>query len=399
MSDIRVIAVGTPPTFRQQVARALGAGIDEIEWMPSVTAVEGYLADEHLSAGVLVLSPAIKEPDAFGLADFVNRTTPSTAVIMVRDRVLNGLHSAAMRAGIRDVVDLSRGSEDLAEALRGALSWSSRLYSVTENSNGRVPGRRGTLLSVFSSKGGTGKSFLSCNLAAAIATQTGKDTALVDVDLEMGDVFAYYGSEPTRSFENLIAIGGRGDRQSIMDVGTPFLDHLWGYGSPSDPAATPVPGEAVGKVLRAIQGAFDYVIVDCPAAYSDHVLASFDLAEQIVLITGLDVVGVRHLSIALRTLLSLGLPREKFHVVLNRADSKVGLSPNGVERILNIRVDGMIPSSRLVPASLNKGRPVYLEEPKSEVTRAIASFASKLTAGAELARPAQQPRRGLFSKR
>ena len=75
---------------------------------------------------------------------------------------------------------------------------------------------------------------------------------------------------------------------------------------------------------------------------------------------GHDVVGVRHLSLALQTFLSLGFPRERFRVVLNRADSKVGLSPLDVERVMKVKVDTQIPSSRLVPVSLNRGEPVVV---------------------------------------
>ena len=71
--DRTVVAVGAPPTFRHQVARALAADPESIEWMPSVSAAESALTEARSRPNVLVLSPAIKEPDAFGLAEFVGR--------------------------------------------------------------------------------------------------------------------------------------------------------------------------------------------------------------------------------------------------------------------------------------------------------------------------------------
>jgi len=134
----------------------------------------------------------------------------------------------------------------------------------------------------------------------------------------------------------------------------------------------------------------------------------FDLSDMICLVTSLDVVGVKHLSKALDTLLTIGLPRERFRVVLNRADSKVGLDASDVERVMKIRVDAMIPSSRLVPTSLNKGRPVVLEEPSSEVAQAINSLASRFAGsatqvgelgGIEIADDKrQQKKKGLFAR-
>jgi pilus assembly protein CpaE len=147
-------------------------------------------------------------------------------------------------------------------------------------------------------------------------------------------------------------------------------------------------------------------VVDASADYTDLALACFDLSDAICLVTGLDVVGVKHLSKALETLLSIGLPRERFRIVLNRADSKVGLDAGDVERVMKIRVDTMVPSSRLVPTSLNKGRPVYLEEPGSEVADSIRQLAQKFT-GAKRAPTEPLPeeqtqngkqRRGLFRR-
>ena len=93
---------------------------------------------------------------------------------------------------------------------------------------------------------------------------------------------------------------------------------------------------------------------------------------------------MKHLSKSLDTLLTIGLPRERFRVVLNRADSKVGLDASDVERVMKINVDAMIPSSRLVPTSLNKGRPVVLDEPNSEVAQAVRQLAIRFAGQAEM---------------
>src|SRR5207249_11266109 len=120
------------------------------------------------TAEVMVLSPGVKETDAIGLAQFVVRTSPTTAVVLVRERgVMNGLLPEAMRAGIRDVVDLSRGNNELREALQRAVAWASQVRTAGGGGvDTGVPTSKGTMISVFSSKGGTGKTFLTTNLAA-----------------------------------------------------------------------------------------------------------------------------------------------------------------------------------------------------------------------------------------
>src|SRR4029450_4646798 len=113
----QVIAVGTPQSFRAALARSLEVEDDAVGWVQSVVAAEEILvdSDDH-SAHVLVVSPEVREPDALGLAEFVGRVAPMTAVVVVRDKSGNGLLPAAMRAGIRDVVDLTRGAEELRDA-------------------------------------------------------------------------------------------------------------------------------------------------------------------------------------------------------------------------------------------------------------------------------------------
>jgi pilus assembly protein CpaE len=392
MTEASVVAVGTPQSFRQQLARALEVETEEIGWVQSATAAEELLIQAYHPVDVLVLSPEVKEPDALGLAEFVGRQAPGTAIVLVRDHTWNGLLPAAMRAGIRDVVDMTQGSV-----------WASNLRSVTSVSHDSGQSAKGRIISVFSSKGGSGKTFLTSNLATAIADLTGQDTAVVDLDFDMGDVFTYFGREPVTSIQELMELGEGADRDRLRQVGVQLGDNLWGFGAPPDPAAEAPAGEAIGKFLRAIRGEFSQVIVDASVDYSDSALVCFDLSDVICLVTSLDVVGVKHLSKGLDTLLSIGLPRDRFRVVLNRADSKVGLDATDVERVMKIQVDAMIPSSRLVPTSLNKGRPVVIDEPTSDVAIAVRQLAQRFigvseSEEVEAAAATRGKKRKLFSR-
>jgi pilus assembly protein CpaE len=383
VTDASVVAVGTPQSFRQQVARAIELGAEEVGWVQSATAAEELLINAYQPIDVLVLSPEVKEPDALGLAEFVGRQAPGTAMVLVRDHTWNGLLPAAMRAGIRDVVDMTQGAEELRDAVDRAIVWATNLRSAAVSQADGTPLQRGRILSIFSSKGGTGKTFLTSNLATAISEVTGQDSAVVDLDIDMGDVFTYFGREPSASIQDLMALGEGADRAAIRSIGVQLSEHLWGFGAPPDPAAEAPAGEAIGKFLRALRSEFAWVVVDASVDYSDSALVCFDLSDSICLVTGLDVVGVKHLSKSLDTLLTIGLPRERFRVVLNRADSKVGLDASDVERVMKISVDAMIPSSRLVPTSLNKGRPVVLDEPNSEVAQAVRQLAVRFAGQAE----------------
>ncbi len=403
MIQQQVIAVGTPQSFRTALARSLEVEPDEVGWVQSVTAAEEILVETDTVAHVLVLSPEVKEPDALGLAEFVGRAAPMTAIVMVRDKAWNGLLPAAMRAGIRDVVDLTQGSEELRDAVERAILWAENV-SQLRGQLASKPKQRGTVISVFASKGGVGKTFLTTNLAAALADISKQDTAVADLDVDMGDVFSYFGREPTKAMYDLISLGEGADRETVFANATKLDEHLWGFGAIPDPSVQPPGGEAVGKYLRMLRTNFAYVVVDASADYTDLALACFDLSDAICLVTALDVVGVKHLSKALETLLTIGLPRERFRIVLNRADSRVGLDAADVERVMKIQVDTMIPSSRLVPTCLNKGRPVVMEEPSSEVSDSIRRLATRFVGspkpreGELMLMPSQQGKRKLFKR-
>lgn len=402
MTEPSVVAVGTPQSFRQQLARALEVEPDEIGWVQSCTAAEEMLISTARPVDVLVLSPEVKEPDALGLAEFVGRSAPATAIVLVRDHTWNGLLPAAMRAGIRDVVDLTQGTEELRDAVERAITWATNLRSI--GTQVVAPKQRGKIVSIFSSKGGSGKTFLTSNLATALAEMAGgKDVAVVDLDIDMGDVFTYFGTEPQGSISDLMELGEANDPGAVRAGGRKLGEHLWGYAAQPDPTAEAPAGEAVGKFLRALRNEFAFVVVDASVDYSDAALVCFDLSDTIILVTALDVVGVKHLSKALDTLLAIGIPRDRFRIVLNRADSKVGLEAGDVERVMKIQVDAMIPSSRLVPMALNKGRPVVLDEPRSEVAQAIRALASRFTGAGSLEEAAAEhaaPRKrgGLFRR-
>jgi pilus assembly protein CpaE len=393
--EYRALAVGAPPTFRQDVARALGASTEAVGWLANVAEAERALAGDR-NTDLLVLSPQVADTDALSIADFINRTSPTTAVVLVRDGSPNGLLPMAMRAGIRDVVNATNGAEELQEALERAMKWSASLKAAS----GTVgePGVSGKIYSVFSSKGGTGKTFLACNLAVAIAEKTGHETALIDLDVDMGDVFSYFGTDASRPLHDLISVGEDADAEALKSVGTKLGDNLWAFGAPHDPTAAGISGDSITKVLKSIQRAFPYTIIDATADYSDLALSSFDNSTEVLLISALDVVGVKHLGKAIETLMSIGVPEERLRIILNRADSKVNLTPEDVERVMNIKVDDLLPSSRLVPLSLNNGRPVFLEEPKSEVAKSIGAIADKLIADDPGASPVQKPKRRLFGR-
>jgi pilus assembly protein CpaE len=275
-------------------------------------------------------------------------------------------------------VDLTKGRDEFKDALRRAVEWSAGMRG-TSNGNGSH-GPTGVVVSIFSTKGGTGKTFLSCNLAAALAERSGSRVALVDLDHDLGDVFASFRVEPSRTLQELLTLDEGADVETIAQLGTPLVKGVTGFGSRPDPRAEPIPGAAIARMLSALKEAFPFTVVDATSEYADHVLAALDLSDAVCLITGLDAIGVRHMTIAMQTLQNLGVPRDRLRFVVNRADSKVDLTVQDIERLVGVRIDGRIPSSPLVPRSLNRGRILWAEQRRSDVAKSIEAFADLLRA-------------------
>jgi pilus assembly protein CpaE len=377
MRRSRIAAVSTSEQFQDLVNGIWGATTDDVDWLPSLATAQRAV-EEGEAPNVIVLGPAVREEEASAFAQFATREAPSMAVIVVRDEPVDGAFPRLVRSGVRDVVDLTRGSSDLREVLGRAIDWSSGVRGVSTRDEDEGDRLRGAIVSVFSTKGGTGKTFLSCNLAAALAERSASKVALVDLDHDLGDVFAYFGTTPTRPLDELLALEDGADAEDVTQLGTALVGNVTGYGSPPDPQAPPIANSSISRMLRILREAFPFTVIDAGAEYSDHILTALELSDAICLISGLDAIGVRHLTLAMHTLERVGIPRDRFRIVLNRANSKVDLGVEDVERLLGVRVDARIPSSALVPRSVNRARLLWAEERRSDVAKAIQALADRL---------------------
>ena len=151
----------------------------------------------------------------------------------------------------------------------------------------------------------------------------------------------------------------------------------------------------MGELLAVLRTMFDFIVVDTPAQFSEHVLTAMDVSSQLVLLTTPDVPALKNLRVTLDMLDLLSYPRQIRSVAVNRSDSRVGLSLEHVERVVRSPISAHIPSSRAVPVSINKGTPITLESPGHPVSQAIARFAQhRLVGAAEADRKAAGRSRG-----
>jgi pilus assembly protein CpaE len=215
---------------------------------------------------------------------------------------------------------------------------------------------------------------VSTNVAGELASD-GSKVLLVDLDLAFGDVAICLGISPDRSMTDIVAMSGHLDKQGLDSVVVRHDSGLDVVCAPSSPAeADHIPAATVTELLKVAKGLYDYVVVDTPPAFDEHVLAAFDMSDVSILLATLDVPAVKNLRLTLDTLDLLGHPRDSWVVVLNRANSKVGLTIDDVATALHRPIAVQIPSSVSVPAAANRGVLLVLDDPRHPVSTALKTL-------------------------
>jgi len=322
---------------------------------------------------LVIVGPDVDLQAASSLTEQVRSERPEVSVILLRRRLDVAILGQALRAGFREVV----ASDDLTALSSACLRSLEISHHLAGISGGGVPVVDGKIVIVFNAKGGCGKTTISTNLGAYLAF-TGARVLLVDLDLAFGDVAISLQLRPAASVSDLVVMSGHIDAQGLASVVTKHDSGLDTVCAPNQPReADGIPGSTVGEMLRVARRAYDYVIVDTPPAFSEHVLVALDMCDLLVLIATLDIPAVKNLRLTLETLDQLGHPRDGRVVMLNRSDAKVGLNTEDVVAAIKVPIAAMIPSSSHVPASVNRGVPIVLDEPKHPVSLALRTFADK----------------------
>jgi pilus assembly protein CpaE len=348
----------------------VGAIGPDAEVVPSVDALRHHLEGRPDEFAV-VLGPSVNLKAAVALADTLRVTRPALSVILLRPRVDTSVLAEALRSGMREVVE-ERDLTGLSLAVRRGHN----LYRVlTANSSGNDQNAQGHIVTVFSAKGGVGKTTVSTNLAVALSGM-GQRVCLVDLDLAFGDVAITLQLFPTHSITEAIAVVGDVGPDELRPLLTKYSDTLFTLLAPS----APDPDESlvklmVGQILATLKQSFDYVVVDTPPAFDDHVLQAFDESDLLFLVLTPDVPALKNLKISIEMLELLNYPHEKYRVILNRAAAKVGLSAGDVEKTLKSPIFASIPSAPEVPAAINRGEPIVTSMPRHPVSQALLAIA------------------------
>jgi pilus assembly protein CpaE len=233
----------------------------------------------------------------------------------------------------------------------------------------------GRMICVLGLKGGGGKTLTSSNLATALAT-AGHSVAIVDLDLQFGDVGLSLGVAPERTVYDLVRSGGSLDAEKLADFLTVHPSGVRALLAPARPdQAGVVTAEFLAEVYPLLRSMHEFVIIDTPPSFTPEVIGAVDASSEVCVVATLDSLALKNGKLGLETLERMNY-RGRIRLVLNRADSNVGISREDVVAVMGIVPDVLVPSDRNITRSVNQGEPITLMQRRSEAAKAFNALAA-----------------------
>jgi pilus assembly protein CpaE len=344
----------------------------------SHASVEAF--DEAVEPGegaVVVLGPSVARKDGFDSVGRLLRSRPDIRAIMVVETLTTDVLQQAIRAGVIDVVLYDASTDELVGAVVRA---DQQLRSDGPTDTAVRSGNNGQVTTVFSTKGGSGKSVIATNLAVALAKRGPSPVVLLDADLQFGDVAVMLHMTPQHTMVDAIEAIDRLDADLLRSM---LVRHeasgVLVLAAPIEPSfADQVRTEDMLHIINLLRSFAAHVVIDTPAVLNDLIIGILEASDSIVVVGGMDIPTIKNVKVGLQTLRLLDVPSNRLHLVLNRANTKVKVEIQEIERTLQLRAEALVPSDILVPLSVNRGVPAVIEVPRSGVSRAIAQMADSL---------------------
>jgi pilus assembly protein CpaE len=340
---------------------------------------------------VLVLGPGLPVDDSLKLASVMDLQYPEISVVLVvpesSDVVIQ-----AMRAGVRDLLDPSADPDTMRIMLeRASLAAAGRRRGLAPGASEHADhGAGGRVIAVMSPKGGVGKTTVATNLAIGLGQAAPMSVVIVDLDLQFGDVASGLMLEPQYTITDAVVGAASQDSMVLKTYLTVHPAGIYALCAPHNPVEMDrITGEHISRLLAQLKEEFHYIVVDTSPGLGEHVLATLEQATDAVWICGMDIPSIRGLRTGFQILNELNLMPPQRHVVLNMADRRAGLTLQDVEATIGAPVDVVLPRTKTMPFSTNKGVPVLQEGNRDPAAKGLRKLVDRFKPDWE-ARPHKQ---------
>lgn len=377
----RFNVVTTAPEFERKLRAAAGGTLTgNVQTIPSVPFPAGPEEILARQTGepleVLVLGPGIPVDKAIKLASVFDLMYPEITVILVHETT-EAVAVQAMRSGVRDLLSPEADANGIRVMLeRACLAAASRRRGLTPpNEPERQTGR---IISVMSPKGGVGKTTVATNLAIGLAKLAPMSVVLVDFDVQFGDVASGLQLSPEHTLSDAVGGSAANDSMVLKAYLTVHPAGIYVLAAPLNPADSEhISGEQVGHVLAQLASEFAFVVVDTSPGLGEHVLATLEQATDVVWVCGMDIPSIKGLRAGLGVLHEINLLPPGRHVVLNFADKYSGLRVQDVEETIGVPVDVILPRSKTIPLSTNRGVPLLQDNVRDAAAKGLRKLVAR----------------------
>jgi pilus assembly protein CpaE len=321
-----------------------------------------------------------------------SRHHPARPVILVGLTAGDGYVTEAFGAGVDDIIALpANGSTEMARTMSLQVAFTVEKAVARKRGAPAATTDLGTVVAVLGLKGGAGKTLTTTNLAVALAAGNQRVT-IVDLDLQFGDVGLALGLSPERTMYDLICSGGSLDADKLEDFLSVHASGVRALLAPSRPdQAGMVTSEFLRDVYAVLRETNDFVLIDTPPSFTPQVIAAVDSSTEACMVTMLDALSLKNAKLGLQTLERMNFDMDNVRLVLNRADSNVGIAHQDVSAIMGLQPHVLVPSDRSVTRSVNRGEPIVLKHGRSEAARAFEALAQFYLDRARAARGLPEP--------
>ena len=395
-----IVLAHSSVAFEQQLRRAL-KGVDGTvqRWEGGSMADDPHQAVKELlelEPDIVAVGPNSELDSALELCWAFQNFHPEVETVIISEPNGN-VWRKALRSGASDVLSPKAESAEVAELFERLLETSTRrrLNLMQEFADGSGSGR---IITVVAPKGGTGKTALATNLAVGLAAKGDQRIVLVDLDLQFGDVADALQLRPESSIADLNGATGGATATSLKALLIKRGEHFFALAAPTNPGdGEHVTAGQVEEILHTLAAEFDVVVVDTSAGITEVTLSAIEVSTDLMLVCDLSVSSVRGLRKVIDTLDQLEITKSKRHFILNRADSRVGVTVEDASAVVGMPVTVAIPSARDVPLSMNQGIPVIEAAPRTLVARRYMEVAAMFSVK-EDAPVGSAPKRSLLAR-
>jgi pilus assembly protein CpaE len=381
MPAIRTFIAVDPSVDRTVVQAALPVDPD-IEITGVINGLdESWNALQETPTDLLVVACGNASEQAIFFIEGALKQRPDRPIVVLAERARNGFVRRIFEAGADDVITLPESPDRVGFTFEKALA--RRQGAAIASGIALAP-----MICVLGPKGGTGKTLTASNLAIALA-QRGEKAALIDLDLQFGDIGLALGLSPDKTIYDLAKSGGSIDIEKLEAYLTPHSSGLRVLLAPTRPdQASFISVDLLREIYTLFRSNYDYVVVDCPPGFTPEVIASIDSSTHICIVAMLDSLSLKNTKLGLETLELMGYDPSRISMLLNRADSRIGITHEEVADIVGREPEALVPSDREIPKSLTDGTPIVMAAERSEAAKAFKGLAQQYV---ELAAAAAAP--------